>query len=122
MDTVKTFKDLLVWQESRRLVLDVYSISKSFPKEEIFGLTSQMRRASISISSNIAEGFARETYKDKIRFYFIARGSCVELENQLVLAEDLNYLKIEAYQLVCDQLNKVNALLNGLIKKSKTYL
>jgi four helix bundle protein len=87
----KSFKDLIVWQKSHNLVLEVYRITKQFPKEEMFGLTSQFRRAVISIPANIAEGFARKGSKDKLRFYNIAAGSLNEVEYYLILSKELNY-------------------------------
>jgi four helix bundle protein len=88
----KTFEDLEVWQKSRELTLSIYQLTKKFPAEELYGLVSQMRRASISVSSNIAEGFARRQAKDKERFYVIASASLSELLSQLIVSEDLGYI------------------------------
>jgi four helix bundle protein len=88
----KSYTELDVWMKSRDLVKDIYQITKEFPKEELFGLTSQMRRSAISIPSNIAEGIGRNTSKDTIRFLFIAKGSLYELETQLYLSFDLNFI------------------------------
>jgi four helix bundle protein len=88
----KTFEDLEVWQKSRELTLSIYQLTKKFPAEELYGLVSQMRRASISVSSNIAEGFARRQVKDKERFYVIASASLSELLSQLIVSEDLGYI------------------------------
>ena len=74
---IKSFTDLKTWQEGHQIVILVYKITKEFPKEEIFGLVSQMRRAVVSITSNIAEGFGRQTYKEKVQFYYIAQGSLI---------------------------------------------
>jgi len=90
---IKSFTDLKAWQEAHKLVLMIYKISKSFPKEEIFGLTSQIRRAAISITSNIAEGFSRKSYLEKIQFYFTSLGSLSEVQSQLLIAKDVNYFK-----------------------------
>lgn len=89
---IQSFTDLEVWRKAHKLVLLIYRITKKFPKEELFSLTNQMRRAAISITSNIAEGFARQSFKEKLQFYYIALGSLTELQNQLLVAKDLKYL------------------------------
>jgi len=91
MASSKTFKDLFVWQKAHRFVLNTYSYTKHFPKEEKYGLTSQFRRASISIPANIAEGFKKRGQKDKARFMNIAQGSLEECRYYLILAQDLGY-------------------------------
>ena len=91
MEKSKTFSDLIVWQKAHNLVLDIYRITKKFPKEEMYGLTSQLRRAAVSIPANIAEGFASKGYRDKLRFYNIAAGSLNEISYYILLARDLNY-------------------------------
>ena len=90
---IKSFTDLNAWKEGHVLVLDIYGITKKFPKEEIFGIVSQMRRCSVSITSNIAEGFSRQSYKEKVQFYSISRGSITELQNQLLKRYDFDLLK-----------------------------
>ena len=97
MSEYKIYKELDVWLKSRSLVKDVYLITQSFPKEELYGLVSQMRRCAVSIPSNIAEGYGRQYKKETIQFFHIARGSLYELETQLFIAFDLNYL-IESKQ------------------------
>ena len=87
----KTFKDLIVWQKAHQWVLEIYHFTNSFPSGEQFGLTSQLRRAAISIPANIAEGFKRKGNPDKARFYNIAQGSVEECRNYLILARDLSY-------------------------------
>lgn len=89
---IKTFEDLDAWKEGQKLVLMIYQITKGFPKEELFVLVSQMRRAAISIISNIAEGFARQSYKEKIQFYSISLGSVTELHSQLLISRDIKYI------------------------------
>ena len=116
---IKSFTDLDAWQEGHRLVLLVYEISKSFPKEEIFGLVSQMRRCVVSITSNIAEGFSRQSYKEKVQFYFISQGSVTELQNQLLIAKDVGFIKQEEFNKITEQSVRVHKIMNGLIKKSK---
>jgi len=116
---IKSFTDLDAWKEGHQLVLLVYGLTKNFPKEEMFGLTSQMRRCAVSITSNIAEGFSRQSYKEKIQFYSIAQGSVTELQNQLVIAKDVGYISKDEFQKIAKQSVKVHKILNGLIKKSR---
>lgn len=107
-------KDLEAWKESIKLVKLVYKLTNDFPKQEDYGLTSQIRRAVISVPSNIAEGNARATAKETIRFIDIALGSLAELDTQLTIAQELNY--IEGYKIEDKQIKKVNALISGLRK------
>lgn len=116
---IKSFTDLIVWQKAHQLVLDVYRATKEFPKEEIFVLTSQVRRAVVSISSNIAEGFSRRSYPDKIHFFTMSSGSITELQSQLLIARDLGYLNTEQHSKLNDLTIEVHKLLNGLIRQSK---
>ena len=113
------YTDLEVWQQARLLVRNVYSCSQSFPREEAFGLTSQLRRAAISIPSNIAEGCGRSTEKDSTHFFFIARGSLYELETQLYLAMDVGYITAEVLQEIQNQIETCKKLLNGFIRYFK---
>ncbi len=89
---LERFEDLFVWQKAHQLALEIYRTSQKFPSEERFGLISQMRRASVSVPANIAEGFKKHGNKDKINFYNIAQGSLEELRYYIILAKDLNYL------------------------------
>ncbi len=107
---------LVVWQKSHELVLKVYLVSQKFPPDEQFGLTSQIRRAAISIPSNIVEGKARGSQKDFKRFLLMARGSLEELKYQLLLAKELNYISNEIYCETVDLAMEVGRLLAGLIK------
>ena len=116
---INNFTDLKVWQEAHKLCLLIYGVSDKFPKHELFGLTSQIRRAAVSVTSNIAEGFSRFSYKDKSKFYIMAHGSLTEVENQLLLARDLNYLTQEEYANIFEQLLYVHKLLNSFIKSTK---
>ncbi len=104
----RTFQDLLVWQKAHQLVIGVYRVSKGFPREEIYGLTSQFRRAAVSIAANIAEGFKKRGRADKVRFMNIAEGSLEECRYYLILTRDLGYG--ETFELV-DQLEEVSKLL-----------
>ena len=113
-EKIKSFTDLYAWQEAHKLVLIIYKMTKSFPKEETFGLISQMRRAAISITSNIAEGFSRNTSKDKYQFYSMAAGSLTELQNQLIASRDLGYLQNDTFQEHGKQTVTVHKLINGL--------
>lgn len=90
-ESAKKFQDLIVWQHAHKWVLGVYAITKTFPKEELFGLTSQLRRAAVSVPANIAEGFKRRSDNDKARFYNIAQGSLEECRYYLLLANDLKF-------------------------------
>ncbi len=119
---IKSFTDLKAWQEAHKLVLLVYDLTKKFPKEEIFGLINQMRRAAVSISSNIAEGFSRQFYKEKVQFYYIAQSSNTELQNQLLVARDVNYLTQKEFFNAANQSVLVHKIISGLIKKSKFIL
>jgi four helix bundle protein len=119
---IQDFTDLRVWQESHILVILIYRLVKQFPREEVFGLTSQMRRAAVSITSNIAEGFGRHSYKEKVQFYYLAQGSLVELKNQLIISKDVGYLADGEYKKALEQLGFSHMLLQGLIKSSKAYV
>ena len=119
--TIKSFTDLDAWQEAHKLVVMIYKMSKNFPREEIFGLTNQMRRATISVTSNIAEGFSRQSYKDKIQFYSVALGSLTELQNQLLAARDIEYLTKNQFAQLADKSVIVHKILSGLIKSSKSH-
>ena len=115
----KEYTELEVWIESRKLTNLIYELSKSFPKEEIFGLTNQIRRCSISIPSNIAEGLGRRTNNDTLHFFYISRGSLYELETQCYLAFDQNYLYEEQLQVALNQILTCKKLLNGFINYFK---
>jgi four helix bundle protein len=95
MSGVKSYKELLIWQKGIRIVLQVYKLTQSFPKEEIYALTSQLKRASVSIPSNIAEGFGRQTDKSFNHFLNISRGSLNEIETQLIIAKELGFIQDE---------------------------
>ncbi len=116
---IKNFYDLEVWKKSHLVVLEIYKTTSKFPKEELFGLISQLKRAASSITANIAEGFARFHYKDKIRFYYNARGSAAEVQNFLILAKDLDYIDLNACKDIGLKLNEVGKLINGLIKSTR---
>lgn len=111
--TVKSYQELSVWKKSIDLTKEVYAATKNFPKEEIFGLTSQLRRACVSIPSNIAEGQSRGT-QDFKRFLTIAMGSLAEVETQLLISKELGYLQIELYSRIIELCSEIGKMLNGL--------
>lgn len=121
-EKIKEFTDLIAWQEAHKLVVMIYRKSKSFPKSELFGLVDQMRRAAVSITSNIAEGFGRHGYREKVQFYYLAQGSLTEVKNQILIARDIAYLTTADFQDVISQANHSHKLLQGLIGKTKTFL
>lgn len=114
MGTITNFKDLIAWQEAHKLVLATYLVTKKFPDDERYSLTNQIRRCTVSVSSNIAEGFGRNGAAEKSHFYSIAKGSILELENQLLIARDLKYLSEEDYKSLEEQLSTVGRLITGL--------
>lgn len=113
---IEKFTDLNAWQEGHKLVIGIYKLTKHFPSEERFSLTSQIRRAAVSITSNIAEGFGRQTKKDQMHYYIMARGSVLELQNQLLIARDIEILPVENYTHLQEQSIIVHKILNGLIR------
>lgn len=119
---ITSFTDLDAWKEAHKLVLFVYKQTKLFPDEEKFGLISQMRRASVSITSNIAEGFGRHSAKDKANFYTMAKTSLAELQNQFLIAQDLGYVDSSTYSDFDNRRVQVDKLLAGLIKSAATKL
>ena len=115
----RSFKDLRVWRESYKLTILVYTLVKSFPSEERFGLTSQMTRAAVSVSSNIAEGFGRRHMKEKDQFYSMANGSLTELENQLLVSKGIGYLTHDNFKVVYEQCETVHRMLISLQKANQ---
>jgi four helix bundle protein len=113
----KTFRDLIVWQKAHQFVLEIYKFTSKFPKEENYGLTSQLRRAAISIPSNIAEGFIKRGKKDKVRFFNISQGSIEECRYYLILSNNLGYGNIEV---LISQIEEVGRLLGGYISSILT--
>ncbi len=112
----KTFEKLQVWHVTHDLVLNIYKATNHFPRHELYGITSQLRRASMSVPTNIVEGRARNTTKDFKRFLYHSRGSLEEVEYLLILAKDLGYLEQALYQELESLCGRANAMLNGLIK------
>lgn len=122
MGEIKSYRDLVVWQKSVKIVTEIYELLKEMPQEETFGLTSQIKRSSISIPSNIAEGFGREHTKDFIRFLQISRGSLFELQTQLEICANLSYLKHEEWEDIFVKLMEIEKMINSLIKKLKSNI
>lgn len=116
---INSYRDLIVWQKSIDLVLEVYKLTDVFPKLETYGLTSQIRRSAISIPSNIAEGFARKHRKEYLQFLYIAFGSGAELETQLFLAKKLHMATDEEFVKSEELLNEVMRMLNSFSRKLK---
>lgn len=107
METSKTFKDLIVWQKAHQFVLNTYSLTNNFPKKEIYGLSSQFRRAAVSVPANIAEGFKKKGPKDKALFMNIAQGSVEECRYYLILTKDLQYAKIHKLDSLLEEVSKL---------------
>jgi len=118
LSTIKSFEDLPVWQDTRKFTNKIYSLTNKFPKEELYGLTSQIRRATVSIMSNIAEGFDRRSDKELTNFLSIARGSSSEVQNDLYIALDLNYISQVEFNQFYQEAKKIAQQINGLM----TYL
>jgi four helix bundle protein len=113
---LRNFKELKVWQKAYQLCLDIYGMTKDFPKDEKYGLTSQIRRAAVSVPSNIAEGYGRKTTAEYIRALYIAYGSNCELETQMLLSGDLGFIGKEDLSRLHEEIGDVERMLKGLIK------
>ena len=114
---IKSYRDLIVWQKSMDLVKEIYSITKALLKEEQYGLTSQIRRSSISIPSNIAEGYGRHSTNDYLRFLQITSGSLYELQTQLEISLNLNFLSKKTFEKIYEQSREIERMLCSLIRK-----
>lgn len=117
---MKTHKNLDVWKKSIQLVTDVYMVTKHFPREELYGLTNQIRRSAISIPSNISEGSARKGHKEYIQFLYIALGSKNELETQVIIAFNLGFVSLEQQEELLLKIENIGKMLSGLIKYIKS--
>jgi four helix bundle protein len=117
---MQSYKDLVVWQKSMSLVTAVYKVTKAFPREEIYGLTSQMRRCAVSIPSNIAEGQGRATKGEFVQFLCHARGSLFELETQISISGELGYMDLQQTTALLEQLTEVARILNGLLSSLRS--
>lgn len=121
MPTLKSFEELPVWKDARKFTNKIYNLTKKFPKEENYGLTSQITRATVSIGSNIAEGFDRYSKKDFIKFLIIARGSISEIQNDLYIALDLKYINQNDFQETYALAKELGKQINGFIKYIRSY-
>ena len=117
---IHSFRDLVVWQKSVDLVTEIYRLSKKFPKDELFGLTSQIRRAAVSIPSNIAEGRGKSSRGEFQQFLHHSRGSLAEVETQIIIAQNLGYLTLAEIEPVIEKIAEVGRLLHGLLASLKT--
>ncbi|HQI13427.1 MAG TPA: four helix bundle protein [Candidatus Woesebacteria bacterium] len=118
---IKEFTDLYAWQKGHQLVLEIYKLTKKFPTNEMYGLCDQLKRASVSITSNIAEGFGRQGIKEKIQFYYLANGSTTEVKNQLLIARDVGYISPTDFTKIENLLLDTHHLLLALISKTKSF-
>ena len=116
---MSTFRDLLIWQKSMDLVTEVYKLTELFPKEEIYGLTSQVRRSAISIPSNISEGYGRDGNKDYLRFLNIGISSLFEMQTQLEIAYNLKYINEIQFNKIHDESREIERMLSSFIRKIK---
>jgi four helix bundle protein len=119
---IESFTDLRAWQEGHKLVLMIYETTKKFPKEEMFGLVNQLRRAIVSFTSNIAEGFSRNSYKEKLQFWSVSLGSLTEVQNQLLIARDVHYIEHTEFGVLADKTILVSKITNGLIKSTRNTI
>ncbi len=118
---IGSFRDIVAWQKAHGLTVNIYKYTDSFPAKEQFGLTNQLRRASVSITSNIAEGFGRRTLKDRLHFYDMARASLHEVQAQLLIAKDVSFLNNDKYTELEQASMICHKLLTGLINKTKSH-
>lgn len=117
VSTIKSFENLDVWQIGKKLTIDIYRLTQGFPKDEVFGLTSQLRRAALSVPANIAEGFGRYHYLDKAKFYLNARGSLNELKSHLLISNELEFINKANFNDALHIIDDLGIRLNNLIKK-----
>ena len=119
-EKIRSFTDLNAWREGHKLVMMIYGVTKNFPKDELFGLTNQMRRCVVSVTSNIAEGFSRQSSKEKVQFYSMSHGSLTELQNQLIISRDNKYFSKDEFNKIANQTIVVHKLITGLKKIRNT--
>ena len=115
-----SYRELIAWQKGMQLVTDVYAVTRLFPREEVYGLTSQIRRAAVSVPSNVAEGHGRATNRDRQYFITAARGSVLELQTQIEIARNLGYLEESSSAKLLQSADEVGRIINGLLRSLKT--
>lgn len=120
-EKIKNFTDLFIWQKGHKLVLSIYKATEKFPKEERYGLSDQIKRASVSITSNVAEGFGRDKFNDKAHFYTIGLGSVYETQNQLIIARDLKYINESECSVLLNECTEISKMMLVLIKKIRSF-
>lgn len=113
MEKTKTFKELIVWQKSHKLVLEIYKVTRSYPKEEVYSLTNQIRRASVSIAANIAEGYKKKTKASKLNFLNISEGSLEEVKYYIILSRDLEFISEKEFNQLESITEEVGRLISG---------
>ncbi|MFA5998245.1 MAG: four helix bundle protein [Candidatus Paceibacterota bacterium] len=118
-EKIRSFKDLRAWQRAHDLAIQTYLLTKKFPKEELFGITNQMRRAAVSVPSNLAEGFSRKSSKEKTQFYAISKGSLTELESQYLISRDLGYVSGQEFADIEGKIEQVGKIITGLAKSTR---
>ena len=114
---IKTYRDLNIWKVGIELVKDIYKSTEKFPKQEMYGIVSQMRRSAISIPSNVAEGFKRYHNKEYRQFLYITLGSCAELETQVTIAKELKYIHVDKEVILLEKLDHIGRMITNLLKK-----
>lgn len=119
---MKSFMELRAWQEGHKLAVEIYRLTDAFPKSDMFGLSQQIQRTAISVTSNVAEGFGRQTQKDTLHFYVMARGSITELQNQIILARDVGRLDERKAENLSAQSMVVIKLIGGLIRSTNNRI
>jgi len=119
---IKSFTDLQVWRDGHNFVLELYRVTQKFPSNEQFGLVNQIRRAGVSFTSNIAEGFSRFSYKEKAQFYSISLGSLTEVQSQLLIGRDLGFMEKDEFDRLAEKSLCLGKMTNGLIKKTRTLI
>jgi four helix bundle protein len=117
---IVTFMDLEAWKKSHALVVEIYKLTKRFPRDEMFGIVNQMRRSAVSITSNIAEGFSRQSSRERLQFNTIARGSLTELQNQLIISRDVGYISAQEFDHVTAMSRDAHKLITGLVRHDRS--
>ena len=114
---IRSFKDLEIWKRGIKLVENIYAATQNFPKEEIYGLASQLRRAAVSVPSNIAEGFSRASNREYKQFLYVSRGSCAEVITQIIISRNLNYMEGGKADILLNETEEISKMTMSLIKK-----